>query len=165
MPTKYAQKLLDPRWQRKRLEVLEAADFRCQSCGDGESTLHVHHRQYFKGKEPWDYDKGQLEALCENCHDSWHEQVDELSLVTSYISSDGEFGRGECAGLLIGYTRTEVAHHESWCPYQIALGLLTRQISKTKNFSIYLTTDLADILYAKPEQAVAALKELVERFK
>jgi len=40
----YAEKLRDPRWQRRRLEKLDAADFHCESCGDGESTLHVHHR-------------------------------------------------------------------------------------------------------------------------
>lgn len=30
----YSQKLLDPRWQRKRLEILQRDDFTCQVCSD-----------------------------------------------------------------------------------------------------------------------------------
>ena len=30
----YSEKLKDPRWQKKRLEILERDNFRCQYCGD-----------------------------------------------------------------------------------------------------------------------------------
>jgi len=46
----YWQKLQDPRWQRKRLEILNRAEFCCESCGDTESQLQVHHGYYEKGK-------------------------------------------------------------------------------------------------------------------
>lgn len=51
MQRTYLEKLKDPRWQRKRLEALNAAGFGCSVCGDAESPLHVHHRAYFKGRE------------------------------------------------------------------------------------------------------------------
>lgn len=62
----YSEKLKDPRWQRKRLEVMNRDDFTCQLCQTKEKTLHVHHEQY-KG-DPWDVDIDKLRTLCEDCH-------------------------------------------------------------------------------------------------
>lgn len=64
----YSEKLKDPRWQRKRLEVLEKAQFKCEECGDDKIELHVHHRWYSKGKSPWDVEPYQLICLCKECH-------------------------------------------------------------------------------------------------
>ncbi len=65
----YRQKLLDPRWQKKRLQILERDDWTCQICYDTESTLHVHHRLYIAGADPWDYPAEYLVVLCEGCHE------------------------------------------------------------------------------------------------
>ena len=70
--TTYGDKLRDPRWQRKRLEILSRDDFTCRLCGDNESTLHVHHLLYFKGAEPWQYDANCLVTTCESCHEELH---------------------------------------------------------------------------------------------
>jgi len=67
-PLTYFDKLKDPRWQRKRLEIFKRDDFSCQECGTKESTLHVHHLKYVKGKEPWEYEGDELSTLCEDCH-------------------------------------------------------------------------------------------------
>lgn len=64
----YYQKLLDPRWQKKRLEILSRDDFQCLQCGDGKTTLHVHHGYYERGLDPWEYDDDTLHTLCEECH-------------------------------------------------------------------------------------------------
>lgn len=64
----YAEKLQDPRWQRKRLEVLERAGWKCESCGKADAVLHVHHGRYAKGREPWEYSANQLYSLCKPCH-------------------------------------------------------------------------------------------------
>jgi hypothetical protein len=69
----YLQKLRDPRWQKKRLEVMQRDGFTCQSCFDSESTLHVHHRWYVAG-EPWDAPLDALVTLCEGCHENETEQ-------------------------------------------------------------------------------------------
>lgn len=65
--TTYSERLKDPRWQKKRLEVLEREGWECMSCGSKQKTLHVHHCVYSKGLDPWDYDHT-LIALCEVCH-------------------------------------------------------------------------------------------------
>lgn len=64
----YSEKLKDPRWQKKRLEILSRDEFSCQSCGDTESSLQVHHKNYFKGREPWEYNENHLVTLCDSCH-------------------------------------------------------------------------------------------------
>jgi 5-methylcytosine-specific restriction endonuclease McrA len=68
----YWQKLKDPRWQKRRLEILSAAEFACQVCFDSSSTLHVHHLKYDKGKDPWEYTDAWLVCLCEACHEEMH---------------------------------------------------------------------------------------------
>lgn len=85
----YFQKLLDPRWQKKRLEVMESRGWACEICYDGDSTLHVHHKQYLKGREPWEYEQDQLALLCETCHAEQHENDDELNYVISRLPIDG----------------------------------------------------------------------------
>lgn len=71
----YKEKLLDPRWQRRRLEVLERDEFTCQYCESTTKTLHIHHFTYAKSGNPWDVDHSALITLCEDCH-----YVEELDL-------------------------------------------------------------------------------------
>ena len=68
--TAYQQKLLDPRWQRKRLEILQRDNWCCQVCFQDDITLHIHHRYYNQGKDPWDYPAKALVTLCEICHET-----------------------------------------------------------------------------------------------
>ena len=65
----YAEKLKDPRWQRRRLEVLERDNFTCELCGATHKTLHVHHGYYANDMDPWDYAMSSLHCVCEDCHD------------------------------------------------------------------------------------------------
>jgi hypothetical protein len=99
----YYEKLKDPRWQKKRLEVMESNDFCCEVCGDDSSTLNVHHKEYFKNQDPWDYDKGQLVCLCESCHEEEHSHIDVLKFVCSFLNLDGPANREEVAFLISGY--------------------------------------------------------------
>ena len=64
----YAQQLKDPRWQRKRLEILNRDEWACVNCGSKDKTLHVNHKRYERGKSPWEYPDSLLETLCEDCH-------------------------------------------------------------------------------------------------
>jgi DEAD/DEAH box helicase domain-containing protein len=67
-----------PNWQQQRQKVLERDDFRCRTCGTGESTLlHVHHIRPFR---EYRYIPGENEnyrlankpdnliTLCPSCH-------------------------------------------------------------------------------------------------
>lgn len=101
--TAYWEKLKDPRWQKLRLQALESAGWRCIQCDGTESTLHVHHRQYFKGREPWEYEIGQLEVLCEACHEEAHDLADPLMLATSFVPTSGRPSRDQVASLVAGF--------------------------------------------------------------
>lgn len=64
----YSDLLRDPRWQKKRLEVLDKAGFKCEECGCDSDELHVHHCWYEKGKMPWEYSDCCFKCLCRECH-------------------------------------------------------------------------------------------------
>lgn len=84
----YWEKLKDPRWQRRRLEVMERDGFRCRDCSDAESPLHVHHCYYVKGVEPWDYPDDCCKTLCEKCHDHRHEMRAEMDRLLSLLGRE-----------------------------------------------------------------------------
>lgn len=64
----YKEKLLHPKWQKKRLIILQRDGFKCTLCGDDQTTLHVHHEGYEGYKNPWDYEDDKLKTLCSDCH-------------------------------------------------------------------------------------------------
>ena len=70
----YAEKLKDPRWQKKRLKILERDNWCCQWCGTEENTLNVHHLKYSNG-DPWDIEDHHLTTLCEDCHEKYPELI------------------------------------------------------------------------------------------
>ena len=65
----YAEKLKDPQWQKKRLEIFERDGFKCKMCEKEKPELHVHHKYYIFGKEPWDHPRSLLVTLCKDCHE------------------------------------------------------------------------------------------------
>lgn len=82
MATKtYYEKLKDPRWQKKRLKIMERDDFCCQRCGESELTLNVHHLSY--GKNPWDVEDSELITLCEDCHKEFTEYKAKINKLLS----------------------------------------------------------------------------------
>ena len=42
--------------------------------GQEKIYLQVHHKKYFIGRWPWEYDDDDLISLCENCHQKVHEE-------------------------------------------------------------------------------------------
>lgn len=62
----YADKLKDPRWQKKRLEVFNRDEWKCIMCKDDTTTLHVHHFEY--SGNPWEAEMESLATLCHHCH-------------------------------------------------------------------------------------------------
>ncbi len=68
----YGDKLLDPRWQKRRLEVLSEANYTCKYCGNTKETLHVHHYAYNINGDPWDVPNHALICLCCTCHKLEH---------------------------------------------------------------------------------------------
>ena len=89
-----------PNWQKKRLEVLEDAEFTCERCFDAESQLHVHHKRYIKGRKIWEYETSELEALCSACHKQAHNDVEVLQSIIAKVPSDC---LPELCGVVLGY--------------------------------------------------------------
>jgi len=72
----YSVKLKDPRWQKKRLEIMDRDKFTCRICGDDKSTLVVHHLKY-QG-EPWNAPNDKLITVCEHCHRTIEDLKDSI---------------------------------------------------------------------------------------
>ena len=96
----YADQLKHPFWQKKRLDVLNSANFQCECCGEKEKTLHVHHKHYIKGRLAWEYEDSELEALCADCHESAHISKERIDAAISQFPS---VMLGRIGSLLIGY--------------------------------------------------------------
>lgn len=71
----YSEKLRDPLWQRKRLEIFKRDQWACTQCGCDYRTLHIHHKIYIKGSNPWEYEDDYLITLCQLCHQKEHEFI------------------------------------------------------------------------------------------
>lgn len=72
MSASYQDMLRDPRWQKRRLEIMSRAGFKCQRCSSDQRTLNVHHKKYRVGALPWEYTDSELECICEDCHLEHH---------------------------------------------------------------------------------------------
>ena len=96
----YGEQLRHPNWQRRRLEIMESAGFACQSCGDTQTTLNVHHRLYVKGRMVWDYSDHELECLCESCHRIAHGNREFLDRLMSCGAGRVEAAIGLLGGAL-----------------------------------------------------------------
>jgi hypothetical protein len=77
----YSELLKDPRWQKKRLEILSRDGWRCRECYAKDKTLHVHHQYYISGNSPWEYDDITLITLCMDCH----EQCNRIDWRTAFL--------------------------------------------------------------------------------
>ena len=82
----YSDKLKDPRWQRKRLEIMSRDHFSCVVCRSKDKTLNVHHKQYVNGIDPWDHEDATLLTMCEDCHKREHTFMDEaIKMITKTL--------------------------------------------------------------------------------
>ena len=105
----YAEKLLDPRWQKMRLQILERDKCACQICFDAQNTLHVHHRFYERGKEPWEYADSALVTLCADCHENeTNLRKEEEDLLLKALRHS--FFEGDIGMLSLGFTQMELVH-------------------------------------------------------
>lgn len=92
----YKEKLKDPRWIRRRREIMERDNHRCMICGESSTLFNVHHLRYKKGAEPWEYGDTELVTLCEDCHKMVHDNKIELEVRKSRISGRYKLCYGVC---------------------------------------------------------------------
>ena len=72
----------DPRWQKKRLKIMERDNFRCKSCQSTDETLNIHHIvPYRRDTKIWEYEDNELITLCEICHSDITKIIDYCKLI------------------------------------------------------------------------------------
>ncbi len=98
----YSEKLHDPRWQKKRLKILERDNWTCQSCEGDDEELHVHHISYMTDN-PWEEEDDNLITLCGECHKTWHVLYDS-NLYPEYVYS-----------VVSLYNKLEQQAIDKWC--------------------------------------------------
>lgn len=64
----YKDKLKNPLWQAKRLDILKRDKYKCTIC-NSTLNLEVHHLYYIPKLEPWEYDNDGLKTVCNLHHD------------------------------------------------------------------------------------------------
>lgn len=110
---KYAELLRDPRWQKKRLEVLSAAEFKCSDCEDDKSPLHVHHRYYVSGRLPWEYPDFCFVVLCKTCHGMIPDFVEQARQDHQFaLFNDWEVALDHFGTRIISLMQEELKHRE-----------------------------------------------------
>jgi|ERR1035437_80962 formyltetrahydrofolate synthetase len=83
----YSESLKDPRWQKKRLKLLEAANWECSACGCKEDTLEIHHTYYAFGVPIWDHEDQFLRVVCSSCHKQHQEMMNHAYRVIGLVPS------------------------------------------------------------------------------
>lgn len=153
----YREQLLHPNWQRKRLEVMQRDEFRCQRCMDTEATLHVHHKQYAKGRMAWEYPTDELVTLCEVCHEGMHLEMQSLRDVTAKLPVDGpgsyDGARAILAGWAHGQQGMDFQDVYDDNPYRFVLGQVAQELED--KLAMVPSEDLRDALRGAPAWVVA----------
>lgn len=110
----YRDDLRDPRWQRRRLEILQRDEFSCRFCGDDRNELHVHHKRYVAGRKPWEYSDDDLMTLCAECHSKLTECTQRMAeamcwepvfLMSQELLELIQAGEGTAMLVIIGWLR------------------------------------------------------------
>lgn len=134
----YYELLKDPRWQRKRLEIMKLANFHCQQCDAEDKTLNVHHSFYEKGLYPWQYPEESLYCLCEDCH---KKAQDIKTLINRQLGKVSLEFHEQVLGYLMGMEMAD-------CPHVMA-----------EVFSYEVAAGVADAWELKAEQVIDVLQD------
>src|SRR6516225_754198 len=109
----YSELLQDPRWQKKRLEILKAHGWKCDGCEETTITLHVDHGYYEKQKDPWEYEDATLHCLCKSCHEDITERRATLQMLVGHC---GPLMLDRIVGYVLGCIAVD---HGSDCDHTI----------------------------------------------
>ena len=165
MSNTYWELLKRPEWQRKRLEVMQGAGWKCQMCSTETKTLHVHHRMYVKGRKPWEYQNTEFDVLCEGCHAEGHKLKDKVNWLLRQIPSRM---LEEACGLLTGFYADELPSledsldegHEFYDAYSHEAGVLAKTAINHLPIEViaHITVQLLGALAAGDEAVTLSLK-------
>lgn len=134
----YSEKLRHPKWQKKRLEILNRDGFKCRFCRSEEETLHVHHLSYIKGNDPWDYENSSLITLCHACHDYDHDELNEAkNCIISALRSRGAMS-ADVISLAVAFddsgSNDSQISKEEWDNLSVIIGTIMKYRNKGGSF-------------------------------
>lgn len=155
----YWQQLKDPKWQRRRLEIMQRDEFTCQNCFDSGCTLHVHHKHYVKGRKPWEYLDHELVTLCDRCHDVAHERIGAFRDLLAQLRVAGPFCEDEAHALVAGWASVgldgDFSGYQEGSPSEFLIGRIAGAISK----HVYRMSELPELA----QKISALIEEVIER--
>jgi hypothetical protein len=124
----YSEKLQDPRWQKKRLEIMSRDGFACRKCQSETSSLTVHHFYYVARRNPWEYPRNSMVTICRDCHQEAHK--DDSSLRLDFFNSWETSAGIEIARQIsmveqnINHDEVESCKYNYWIRYFRSLGFI-----------------------------------------
>jgi 5-methylcytosine-specific restriction endonuclease McrA len=129
--SKYDELLKDPRWQRKRLDIMNRDNFTCQLCKSKKKTLNVHHKVYHRGLLPWENPDKDLITLCEDCH-SIVQDLKGLNYDNASITEISDWSNGTRTLLLTADNLFRMAIFNSRKEFVIGYDFKDSQLSSLK---------------------------------
>lgn len=90
-PSAYSKKFNDPRWLRKKADILLRDGGCCRYCKSADAHLQVRFIAH-RGIDPWEYPNEELETICVECSKLRAFQFDrldhQLRILLQHISND-----------------------------------------------------------------------------
>src|SRR5688572_22440051 len=126
----YSDLLKDPRWQKKRLTILNRDEWLCTMCGNGQITLHVHHKKYIRGLKPWEYEDHYLTTLCVECHKIASEGMNEAVQSIGDAVRFAGFMPGSIREMAEAFESIELLHGEFYVASAISFWLSSPELQK-----------------------------------
>lgn len=87
----YKDKLKTKEWYQRRSSILKRDKYKCTKC-NSTKNLHIHHKAYVIGRDPWEYTDEYLITLCNICHKKEHKgkEIKEFIVKTlpEYIKTE-----------------------------------------------------------------------------
>lgn len=115
----YKKLLASPKWQKKRLEILNRDNFTCKSCGNKDDQLHIHHTYYNFEIKPWEYPSESLVTLCNSCHQYITDAKSELKRkIDAFAKTKEALDNLDFAASILMFIDTESLEKEAKILYE-----------------------------------------------
>jgi hypothetical protein len=138
--TPYQKKLLDPRWQKRRLDILSRDKFTCRVCWDTENTLDVHHKKY--NGNPWEAEDKDLITLCESCHGIESDAKDLFKEKSVRWVENSSFSFDDVNDFMQALDKANI-YNPHWKILQAFMFILNNENAQTIAISLHDLNDLA----------------------
>jgi hypothetical protein len=126
-------------WKVFRAKVIEKDFGRCSLCERTREEgiiLQVHHKIYFPGRKPWDYEFSMVQTLCKRCHSIEHGIIPPMSGWDYHWSNDIGDISGKCDYCEKPLRHEHLITHQKW-PALIVGSMCCDKLTGTGNGKKY----------------------------